>query len=342
MQHEIVEKGRLLNWFGNLLEVGYSKSMLRDYYREDIKAPKYRIKEWDYYLIYNDDYGVALTVADNGYMGMLSASVLRFANKTEKTTSQMTFMPLGKFNMPRSSREGDVLFKNDKVVASFKHVKGGREIEFSMLDFEDGKKLEVKFTLSDEPKESIVVHTPFKKKKHFYYNQKIIGFNASGYAKVGDETIKFNKKNTEALLDWGRGVWTYKNTWYWGAASTILGGKKIGFNIGYGFGNTEKASENIILYDGKVNKLDEIYIEIPKIKNKEDFMSPWKITSNDGRFEMNFTPVLNRKAFINALVLCSNQNQVFGKFTGYMILDDGKKIFVEDMFGFVEKVFNKW
>jgi len=42
-----------------------------------------RIKEWDYYLIYNDHFGVALTVDDNSYMGLMSISFLDFDKKTE-------------------------------------------------------------------------------------------------------------------------------------------------------------------------------------------------------------------------------------------------------------------
>lgn len=342
MQYEIKESGKLLNKHGNIEHVGYSKKMLLDYNRNDIKASKLRIKEWDYYLVHNDDYAVALTVADNGYMGMLSASLIRFNEKQEKTTSIMTLMPLGKFNMPSTSKSGDVYFKNKKVEASFKHILGGRELYFVMNNFDGDKKLEVKFNLQDEPDESTVINTPFEKNKHFYYNQKIVGFSAEGEVKLGEETISFDSKNTMALLDWGRGVWTYKNTWYWGALMGKVNGSNIGFNIGYGFGNNTKATENMLFYNGKAHKIEDVKFEIPEKDGKDDFMSPWKFTSSDGRFEMFFEPIINRCANINALVLCSDQNQVFGRFTGYFVLDDGTKIQIENMLGFAEKVYNKW
>ena len=47
---------------------------MKEYDRSRIKAGKTRIKEWDYYLIHNDRFGVALTVADNSYMGLVSIS----------------------------------------------------------------------------------------------------------------------------------------------------------------------------------------------------------------------------------------------------------------------------
>ena len=57
-------------------------------------------------------------------------------------------------------------------------------------------------------------------------------------------------------LDWGRGVWTHDNTWYWGSGNGYVNGKPFGFNIGYGFGNTSAASENALFYDGKIHKLE--------------------------------------------------------------------------------------
>ena len=77
MEHRL-SPGKLLDEKGHLAEVGYATSLVRQYDRKDIKAPALRIKEWDYYLIYNDRFGIALTLDDNSYMSMLSASVLDF------------------------------------------------------------------------------------------------------------------------------------------------------------------------------------------------------------------------------------------------------------------------
>ena len=71
-------------------------------------------------------------------------------------------------------------------------------------------------------------------------------------------------------------------------------------------------------------------------------MSPWHFTSSDGRFEMDFTPVLDRKSRTSALVIESDQHQVFGRYTGKAVLDDGTEICVKDFFGFAEKVKNRW
>ncbi|MCR5354973.1 MAG: DUF2804 domain-containing protein, partial [Lachnospiraceae bacterium] len=116
-----------------------------------------------------------------------------------------------------------------------------------------------------------------------------------------------------------------------------------GFNIGYGFGNTSAASENILFYDGVAHKLDDVTFNIPTDENgNDDYMSPWTFTSSDGRFEMEFTPILDRAACMDFKLIVSDQHQVFGRMSGKAVLDDGRVINVEDMLMFAEKVHNKY
>ena len=97
----------------------------------------------------------------------------------------------------------------------------------------------------------------------FRSNQKNIGMKAEGYADLDGKRYDFSKADTYGLLDWGRGVWTYDNTWYWGSASGKVDGHEIGFNIGYGFGDTSAATENMFFYDGIAHKLDKVTFNIP-------------------------------------------------------------------------------
>ena len=106
MQHEITTSSPLLDGSGNLREPGYAKRLLPIYRRADIKAPASRIKEWDYYLVANDHFAVALTIDDNGYMGLDSISFLHFDERWERTKSPMRAFPMGKTGLPESSARG--------------------------------------------------------------------------------------------------------------------------------------------------------------------------------------------------------------------------------------------
>lgn len=341
MQVKLTE-GKLLNDNGDLNEAGYATSLVKSYSRNDIKSKKSRIKEWDYYYVGNAKYGVALTIADNSYMALCSLSFLDFENKKDITKSVMKFFTNGSLKLPSTSKEGNVYFDNKTVKMSFIHENGKRHLVCSYKNFTKEKEdVRLDLYLEETNKDSIVVATPFDKPAHFYYNQKINLLRANGYVKIGEKIYDFNN-DTFGVLDWGRGVWTYKNTWYWSSMSGTFEGKRIGFNLGYGFGNNTTHSENIFFFDDKSWKLEDVHFDIPISKTGSDsFLEPWKFRSVGGDINLTFIPILNRHANMNVGIIKSLQNQVFGTFTGY-ILVDGKEYFFADMPGFAEKVTNKW
>ena len=341
-QHEITTSGPLLGSDGNLLEPGWARSLLPVYRRADIKAGAMRIKEWDYYLITDGHIGLALTIADNGYMGLDSVSFLDFDGKWEKTASRMRALPLGRTQLPESSAEGASEISKGGYALTFYHEDGARMLSFHMDKFLGKEPIEGIVKLTDEPDESMVIATPFDKPGHFYYNQKINCMRAEGWIELGSRRYELTKDKFFAVLDWGRGVWTYHNTWYWSSASGALDGVPFGFNLGYGFGDTSAATENALFYGGRLHKLEEVDFGIPQKDGKPDFLSPWHFTSSDGRFTAEFRPILDRAACTDFQLLKSDQHQVFGRFTGKAVLDDGTVIEVLDFPGFAEKVENKW
>lgn len=341
--NEIKEKMSLLNEKGALAAKGFAKRLVLQYDRAKIKASKHRIKEWDYYLISNGKYALALTIDDNSYMGLDSISLIDLENVFEITKSEMQGFTFGRKKLPPTSETGDVASYGKTHFIKFENDGKTRKLTFCMMNFKDSPIFgEVLLENSDD--ESMVIATPFDgDEKAFYYNQKINCLRASGKFTYAGKDYVFDKEDSFAVLDWGRGVWTYKNTWYWSSASyKTESGDVFGFNLGYGFGNTDAATENMLFCNGRAHKLSHVNFNIPQKDGRDDFMSDWSFTSDDGRFEMSFHPVIDRASKTDVLLICSDQHQVFGKFTGYAILNDGKKIEVKDFPGFAEKVKNKW
>ena len=335
--HEVTVKQKLLK-NGQIAEPGWARKMVQDYSRSDIKASKFRIKEWDYYLIQNEKFAVALTVNDMGYLGMLSASFIDFTKKWEHTETELTLAPMGKFQMPSHTGESKVSSKGEKSSFVFITQDGTRHLMCEFKGFDGEKDFRCDIVLKEPKQDSLVNATPFDKKHHFYYNHKINCMPAAGWAEYDGIRYEFDEQTDFGLLDWGRGVWTYDNWWYWGSGSGYINGVPVGFNIGYGFGNTSAATENIIFYNGIGHKIDDVTFVIPE----DDYLKPWKFTSSDGRFEMDFVPIIDRNSFTDMKLIVSEQHQVFGKMTGTMILDDGSKVELKDFLCFAEKVHNKY
>src|SRR5574344_535359 len=341
MQHQL-SKGKLLNEQGELDEKGYAFSLVKDYSRKDIKASKFRIKEWDYYYIGNKEKAICLTVADNSYMWLTTISILDFKNKSEITKSKMGFFSMGKIKMPEQSYIGDVTFKRKGLSFSFSTENGKRHLVAYQKNFENNQDFRCDVYLEETNRDSMVIATPFNKKHHFYYNQKINLLKASGYAKLGEEMIDLNK-DSYGVLDWGRGVWTYKNTWYWSSLNAVSeNGERIGFNLGYGFGDTSAASENMVFYHDKAYKLDDIVFDIPFGKDgKDDYLGKWHFRDKKSNVDLTFTPILDRYAKTDVLVIKTVQHQVFGYFSG-VIKVEGEEIVLDKLLGFAEKVYMKY
>jgi hypothetical protein len=246
---------------------------------------------------------------------------------------------MGKMKMPSTSQTGDIHYEDKKLKMDFTVMQGMRRIQCEWKRFWQGKDFSCDIILKQPPMDTMVIATPWKENpKAFYYNQKINCMPASGSMTFGDTTYLFDSSTDYATLDWGRGVWTYDNRWYWGSGNGTIDGKPFGFNIGYGFGDTSAASENMLFYDGKAHKLDDVTFHIPK----GDYMKPWKFSSSDGRFEMDFVPVLDRAAKISAVVISTDQHQVFGKMSGKAVLDDGTVLTLKDFMCFAEDVRMKY
>lgn len=344
-QIEIKHSLDLLDDKGNIATPGYAKKMLYVYNRDNVKASKARLKEWDYYYIGNNEYALCVTVSDLGFVGALSLTVMDFVTPAQFTNTSIFLFPMGKLNMPRTSESGDVYWKNGKV--EMKITNDGKLRHLTGV-YPNADKLGTDviwdITLSDFPEESMVIATPFDKDKHFYFNQKINCMKAQGTLTLGDKSYPFDPSDSFGTLDWGRGVWTYDNTWYWSSLNTRLpDGSLFGWNLGYGFGNTSAASEDMLFYNGKAHKIGRSKFIIPGDDEGEPrYMEDWQFKSDDNRIDCTFHPIIDRYEPFDLKVMCMIPHQVFGYFTGTATLDDGKVIRLNHVLGFAEKVHNKW
>ncbi len=344
-QHHKTTVSDLLDDNGHIIEPGYATELLWKYDRNKIHGGWHRIKEWDYYYVLDakQKFGITFTISDLGYMGLVAVCWLDFTTGESYQTDTMTFFPKGKTGFPPNSSEGTIQFQNKTLDVTFEYDLPSRTLRASVPKFKIGGEihpLSCNLTLHQDPdQDSMTIATSWEEDRTaFYYNQKINCMPVSGQIKIGSQTFECNPETTMAGLDWGRGKWTYKNRWFWGSASGLLDGKPFGWNLGYGFSDRSPASENMLFYEGKAHKLEDVTFHF----NPQNYLEPWKITSSDGRCELSFQPAIDRSGKTNFLVLKSIQHQVFGYFSGTVILDDGTELHIKDFLGFAEDVLNWW
>ena len=339
MQHRMGQ-GDLLDAKGQLIEPGWARSEARRYDRSAIRASGWRIKEWDYYCILTDDRALALTVADNGYLGFLGISWIDLRCGTAINHGAIRPFPFGRMRLPASADCGDIAHRQGDIRLAFKHEPHCRRLSFDAPGFDGGRGLSGEILLQKPDDDRMTIATPFAAAPQaFYYNQKINCMPASGHAVLGGERIEFSPDSAFGGLDWGRGVWTWDNTWFWGSASGLHHSRRFGFNIGHGFGDTSAASENMLFLDGTAHKLGEVTFHLPEGPLDQ---SDWHFSSSDGRFEMAFTPIVDRADRVKIGPLLTDQHQVFGRYRGRVVLDDGTPLDITGLTGFAERVHNRW
>ncbi len=339
MQREITQAQTLLDENGALIEPGYARKMMFEYNREQIKAGPFSLKEWDFYQAISGDYVLQLTIGHVSYVASFSVMLFNIKTGEKKNFTRMKPLPLRSgISFPRNPENPGVL----EVVGNDYFMRfETREHERALTVQADDKKLgkiDIDIVLNNDPgNEKMVIATPFIKSNQFYLNYKENYYGIKGRAQVGDMSMQPGENDT-ALLDWGRGVWPFKHEWFWGNGSGYVNGGRFGFNIGWGFGNLEYATENMFFWNGRAYKLDTLTVE----RDERDYMKPWHFTDNEGMFDFTMTPVYDRYTENNMLVINTHCHQIFGLYTGTAKLPDGEIIEVKDLTAFCEHAENRW
>ena len=338
-QNEITEPSNLFNNDGSLVQRGWAREPILRYNKESIGKGWLRIKEWDHYSILNKDFGFQLTIGDIGYLTQMSYVWLDFNERRRDGKGLFKFFTKSKLLPLSSLEDSKIIFPTKKFKASIKKEGTKRILSIDDSKFQE-RGLKGNIILKDDPKmDNTVVVIGYKEDPRlFYYNHKINYMPAKGSLYLGEKEFSFEPENSFGLMDWGRGIWPYKTHWLWGSACGIVNEVPVAFNIGYGFGDLSTHTENIIFYDGKAYKIDEVIFH----RENRDPAKPWKFSSNDNRFNMVLTPLIPHKEKINFGLIYMNSSLLHGLYNGDIVLDNGEKIHIENMLGHAEDIYWRW
>jgi len=346
MQVEITRPGKLLAPSGRLAKVGWSRFPMLECNLEQASfypgflqpLQRFRIKRWDYYAVFTPRHFFSATIADLGYAGNVFVYFMDFV--TGELHEEGLVIPFGKgLQLPRDSTQGVSCYEGKGAWLSFEVKPGCRQISVSWPGFNQGHGLWADLQLDEPPeRESMTVVVPIKGRR-FYYNRKINCMLAEGTLKYGNVTEEVKPHESLGSLDWGRGVWPYRSYWNWASASGFLpDGRTLGLNLGGGFGNTSVATENCLILDGRIHKLEQIQFAY----DPHHYMKPWKFRDSQGRLELEFVPFKERVARTDLMLIFSEVHQMFGRYSGKVISDSGDVIPIVNLIGFAEEHHARW
>ena len=346
-QTEYTESTPLLNADGTLNAKGWARHNVFEYDRNLVKTGIMSRKEWDFYQVSNGKYMVQLSFANISIGGYVAAKLFDLVNGKQIIDCSQFFLggskhvPPAKGDVPNRYRD-----KIGKADFDFDTKETERTLWFRCPTKDRGV-VECKFQMDIMPGlENITTVLPFDEDPTRYFmTTKQNCMPCEGTMRIGNETYTFTKDDTFGFLDWGRVNTIHEMVWYWGNGSTYLtdanGEKHIfGFEITWAIGNESNATETAIFYDGKVHKFGAVDVEtFPK---DDKYMEPWKIISEDGRFNLTMTPFYDLHSDMDLKIGRMHSHQVHGLWNGDVTLDDGTKLEIKDMYAFCEYVENKW
>ncbi len=344
MQTEITQNGPLLTPDGKLAQVGWSPQPLLDCNLEQarfysLKTLQFlRVKRWDYYAVFTPQHFFSATIADLGYAANVFVYGMDFTTGELYEEGRISPLGLGT-SLPRNSTAGVTSFSGQGAVLTFTVENGRRSVAVDWPKFNKGRGIHAKINFVppvEHESMNIVIPIP---PRRFYFNRKINCLPASGHIRYGGLYEELHPGQALGLLDWGRGIWEYRGFWNWASASGFTPeGRSLGLNFGCGFGDTSAASENAVILNGRIHKLDRV----PFVYDSKDFMRPWIFRDNQGRLDLIFTPFKDRTARTNLGIIFSEVHQIFGKYSGHVILDDGSRLEIHDLIGFAEEHRARW
>ena len=137
--------------------------------------------------------------------------------------------------------------------------------------------------------------------------------------------------------DYSVGFMRRETFWNWASFTGKIEKGVIGINLSCGVNETS-FSENSLWLNGERFQMPLVSFQY----DKRDLKKDWKIVSSDGVIDLVFKPEGNYRENINAFIVASNFNQLYGKYFGKIKISPTKSIKINGMYGYAEDHYAKW
>jgi hypothetical protein len=288
-----------------------------------------RTKRWEYWGVMTPQAFVGVTVSSLDYAGVHGIYVLDRRSGTE--TVRGTVEPLARSTVlpPRSG------------VGTARASAGGLAIELASTaagTHLDARAEGVHLVADVGPgAESLGVVVPWSTDR-FQYTVKDVGRPVSGTLHLGGEQLAFGPADGSfAVLDHGRGRWPYDITWNWAAGFGVLGGRRIGLQLGGRWTDGTGQTENALFLDGRLHKVHD---DLLWTYDRDDWTAPWRIRGPG--VDVTLAPFHERIERTNLVVVASQIHQCFGRFTGWVHDETRTPVAVDGLVGWAEEAHNRW
>jgi len=297
-------------------------------------------KRWNCWTVFTDRTLFSATVADVDYatVAFIYLVDLRRGSVVEKRT----VLPFGIGAPPLPEHvEASLSLRTRQVSVSMIHEDDHASLLVAWENFLDGDRLSAAFQVQYPAGHESLGVAAASSRRRFAYTCRNNGLPAQGRIRIGYRELSFDIGTALAMSDFGRGIWPYRAAWNHAAACgrTVQpdGGEKVpqhvlAFDLGGKWTDGTGVTENAVWIDGRLSRVPE---ELTWEINND---ARWRIHAPVSRaIDLHLVPSAKRTVRIGHGLPHYDVHQVFGHFSGTLLLNDGEPIEVRDLFGWASR-----
>jgi hypothetical protein len=341
-ERELTEPVDLATPDGRSLDPAARGWSRRPLHRANLRGRWGRTKRWDYWAILAGDLVVSSVYADVDYLGLADVWWVDLATKA--TGGRGITVPGARgMRLPDLPGSAPLTVRRRHFALDIRDALDGStqvRAEWRERDGASGR-LDAVVELP-EGHESLNVVIPWDDRR-FQYTSKHQARPARGELVVGDRRWVFGDGGAPAwgVLDVGRGRWPYRTRWNWGGGAGVVhpGGTVVGLQLGGMWTEGTGFTENGVLVDGRLTKLGE---ELRWHYDWDEPMRPWRVEAPGGRLTLELEPRFDKHTRVEVGVMGTETHQVFGRWRGSFVTDDGARLELDGLQGFAEESRSRW
>lgn len=354
--------GKLLNTTGQLTEVGWSRRYLKEFSLADVYPVLFgfkaltplKYKRFNYYSFTFDEKILQVAVSNLSYGANVFLSFYNFDTK-EVVSDSIKIIPLihskdaipNLIDDPNGCQTNTIVVKKGPLNLSiYTHLQGGACVSHLKIKWDGIIEADLTTNRNTTEDDLFDIMPISDDNKYFFNNLKSYGNPCHGKIILAKQAINVSESNCLNMIDYGRGIFHYHTSWFWGSALGYLNSsQRFSINLGYGISNKNVRNiEDSVKIDGKVIKLNplEVIYDHRNLMNGFTFRTAKQFSDQNNSAEITFQSHQTNLISENLLVISSSLRYVYGTYSGRVVDDKGVVIEFTDIPGIIELAKFRW
>lgn len=174
--------------------------------------------------------------------------------------------------------------------------------------------------------------------KYWCHSRKLQAMEAEGILFINHITYHLTAGRSYGTMDWVRGYWPMRGGWFSVSASGCTDKGEL-WRINLDGQYPEKDSDSVfsILFEDRLHKL-----EAASFSHSDDDTGSWRISCKEGEADISIEPKSILVSYSGMKGTRASKRLIPGLFSGFFILDDGRRIDISEAYGYILEARNRW